>query len=354
VAQRSRSSIRAPRGPQADRTPDDTAVATAIRKVNGRGLDDGGQKLPALLALPAPHLEHVREVGSDEEMDPVVDRPDEEVREREPLDEYILEQKLAPKVDGMLWVPGIPPELVVRHGQVYLGAIRLDDLGRELCRWTAGRLQLVVTENARILVEQPEGAVAWWRHVAVLVDEQEEPVVLECERVGHRRLPITGNRRVPDGFGHRDHSSVSRLRTRLGDLIGDGVSGCHGLLVASLRHHLGVGSVTGLRRCARRANAFVQRDVIVHHAVGAESLDGALTTSDAVERVDGPAGSNELDHVLGRCRDETRQSILDQLAHTSPRERHDRASGQHGFDQNEPERLVPFDRGEQRSRMSEQ
>jgi hypothetical protein len=134
----------------------------------------------------------------------------EEVRQREPLEERVVQHLLTTDVDGVLRIPRAAAERVIGHGEIDLRPVRLEDLRRQMRRRRARDAQLVLTEQARVLVEQPKRAVAGRRDVAVPVGEQEEPVVFQSDRARRRGFAVAGHLLVSDRGGHGDDFGVPR------------------------------------------------------------------------------------------------------------------------------------------------
>src|SRR5690606_13343628 len=75
--------------------------------------------------------------------------------------------------------PEVAAELAVGDGEIDLRDEDPGRLGAQNIGPSAGRAQLVMTEHARVLVEQPELARAGRRDVAGGIRQQEIPVLLE-------------------------------------------------------------------------------------------------------------------------------------------------------------------------------
>src|SRR6476661_778800 len=103
-----------------NRALDQPAIATAIRKANGIGAHLWPPELTAMLPPPATHLEDVGKVAPDAQLQPIVDRPDEKIRESYALDERVLENELALKKDRVLRIPGVATERVIGHREIDL------------------------------------------------------------------------------------------------------------------------------------------------------------------------------------------------------------------------------------------
>src|SRR6185503_12920197 len=88
-----------------DGAPNDLAVGAAIGKQHRLAVALRCEELTPAFACPAAHFEDVGKVAADRELTPVLDGRDEEVREREALHEYVIQQELAPDVHR---VPGVP------------------------------------------------------------------------------------------------------------------------------------------------------------------------------------------------------------------------------------------------------
>src|ERR1051325_4847716 len=106
-------------------------------------------------------------------------------------------------MNGVLRIPAVTAEGVVVHRQVDSRRKGLDKLRRQADRRTARAAQLIVTEDARIILEQAERAASGGRDIPRPVDEQKDAVVLERDRVGHGHLMLARQLRVTDGFFHR-------------------------------------------------------------------------------------------------------------------------------------------------------
>ena len=106
-------------------------VAAAIREANGLFTDRRREELTPGGSLPAADLEDVGEITGDIQLDPEIDRSRLVIRERQLLEERLLEHQIATDVNGVLRVPGVPAERVVGHGEIQLCMVRCDHLCRQ-------------------------------------------------------------------------------------------------------------------------------------------------------------------------------------------------------------------------------
>src|SRR5262245_34370929 len=100
----------------------------------------------------------------------------------------------------------------------------------------------------------------------------------------------------------------------------------------------------GSRRPRGARDVLVHALVVGHHARAAESCDRATTAALAVDPLERTSFDDEVSHLFTVLHDVSGDALLDELRYTAAAESDDRATGQHRLDEDEPERLIPFDR----------
>jgi hypothetical protein len=193
---------------EADDTPQHPAVPAAIPERERIAVTARCEVLAAGFPAPAPHLEDVGEVGAEVHLDPVVQRRAQIAGEGHPLDQPIAQRQLAADVDHVAGIPEIAAEREVVHRQVDQRAVGAGHLGREQGGRSPPHGEAVVAENAGVVLEQAQRAGAGRHDVAVGVDQEEVPVVLEDQRPLGHPLVGAGDLAVPDRLLHGDGAQL--------------------------------------------------------------------------------------------------------------------------------------------------
>ena len=188
-------------------------------------LVDQGAEVRSPRATPgAPDLELVGEVSRELVLDPVVDVAHQVVGEREPLDEVLVDDLLAPKVQEVDRVLEEAPELRAGDRQVDLRSVLGPGLRREHDWRAAGDRQPQLAEEARVLEVGALIARSRRPDVAEPSGDGEEVAALEHQLVGAGGLGQGGQVFIPEQLrradGHQRPGGTHlipprRCRTRL-------------------------------------------------------------------------------------------------------------------------------------------
>ena len=165
---------------------------------------DGMEIRPALAPPGAADLELIGEVGGELVVDPVVDVPDEVVRQRQPLDEMIVDELLAADVQEVHRILEHAAEVGAGDGQVDLRGVLGAGLGREHDRRSAGHRQAQLAEKAGVLEVGALVARARRPDVSDAPRDGEEVAALEDQLVGARGLRQRAQILVAEQLGRAD------------------------------------------------------------------------------------------------------------------------------------------------------
>jgi hypothetical protein len=205
------------RVPEADHALHGAPVEAAIGEDQGVAPSPGREVLAAHIAAPAPDLENVREVGTEGDLDPIVERAPEIAGERQTLDQPVGQCQLTPDVDDVPGIPGVPAEREIVDRQVDHRPVGTRDLGRQENGRAPADRQSILTQNPGVVLKEAQRAGAGRRDVPVQIHQQEEPVVLQYQRVLRHRLVGAGHPRVADRVLHGDRNQrLGRDIERLG------------------------------------------------------------------------------------------------------------------------------------------